>query len=57
MAHRLLKQHDDQRRDFDFLLTDEGWHRLATKMALTERERNHHRRAYDNVHYVPVLAA
>jgi hypothetical protein len=40
MAHRLLKQHDDQPRVFDFLLTDEGWHRLGNESGVNEAAEN-----------------
>jgi hypothetical protein len=39
------------------LWTDEGWRRRATKVALVWPRKIYNRRAYDNVHYVPVLAA
>jgi hypothetical protein len=39
MAHRLLKQHDDQPRDFDFFM-DEGWRRLGNETGANEAAKN-----------------
>jgi hypothetical protein len=54
----IAKETHDRLGDFDFLYErmKAGLDR-ATKVALTRSRKVHNRRAYDNVHYVPALAA